>query len=318
MDKIPALSEDQEPSRVLEINRRISAGFLFALASAAMFAVRPVLVKLVYAEGVDSTTLIAIRMAFSLPIYLVLLIYFLHARRKRHDSSSTPLTPKLLGKIAAVGIMGYYSASFLDLLGLQYVTAQLGRMILYSYPTMVVLLGGLFFAQKITPAMIVSLLVTYAGIALIFGHDLQAFGPEVKTGAFFITLSALSFAIYLLFAKDLIEKVGAQIFTCLALSAASIAILIHFSMSHGLRPIGLNQTATLLILGIAIFCTVIPSFFTAAAVARIGSDKTGVVATVGPAVTSIAAVMVLGEAFTIYHLLGMLITISGVWILRKR
>jgi len=292
---------------------RLKIGFLFAISSAALFAIRPIFVKLVYQEGVDPTTLIALRMLFSLPIYVGLLIYFL---RKPELQGRITLRNSL--QIAVVGWFGYYFASYLDLLGLQYVTAQLGRMILYTYPTLVVLLGALFFNERVTGRVIGSLILTYAGIALLFGHDLHTFGSDVWLGGVLITASGASFALYLLFGKRLIAEVGPRLFTCLALISASLGILVHFMLTHGFTPVGLTPNAIWLILIIAIFCTVIPTFFTTAAVARIGPDKTGIVATVGPAFTSLAAVTVLHEAFTIYHLSGIALTVFGIWILSRK
>lgn len=296
-----------------ETSPNLTAGFLFAFASAALFAIRPVVVKLVYAEGVDPTTLIAFRMLFSMPIYLFLLWYFL-----RKPELQGRLNVRNMSKIFVVGMLGYYAASFLDLLGLQYVSAQLGRMILYIYPTLVVLLGALLFSQKITARIVMSLVITYFGIALIFGHDLSEFGAEVITGALFILGSAFSFALYLVFGKDLISEVGSRLFTCIALLSASIGILVHYALTHGLTAGELNINATGLIFFIAIFCTVIPTFFTTAAVARIGAERTGIIATIGPAFTSIAAVAVLNEAFTKYHAAGILLTMLGIGMLRER
>lgn len=293
-------------------SQRLKIGFIFAIASAAMFAVRPIFVKLVYQEGTDATTLIALRMLFSLPIYMVLLGYFLHQPELRQR-----LNLKNISQISVIGLFGYYFASFFDLLGLQYVSAQLGRMILYTYPTMVVLLGAAFFKEKISIRVIYSLILSYVGISFIFGHDFQLFGQDVITGALLISASAFSFALYLLFGKPLIEEVGPRLFTCLALISASIGILLHFGLTHGITPVGLNQRAVFWVLIIAIFCTVIPTFFTTAAVARIGANRTGIVAMLGPAFTSAAAVSILGESFTYFHAAGILMIVGGVWILRR-
>lgn len=291
----------------------ISAGFLFALGSAILFAIRPIFVKLVYAEGVDSTSLIAFRMLFSMPIYVLLLCWFLRdpARRAR-------LHFKNISATAIVGLFGYYAASFLDLVGLQYVTAQLGRMLLYVYPTFTVLLGAILIGERITKRTLVSLMLAYIGVLIIFGHDLTTFGSDVTTGAMFILGSALAFSIYLIFSKSLIAELGSKVFTCIALISASVAIFIHYSITHSILAPQVNTNALVLIGIIAIFCTVIPTFLTAAAIARIGGDKTGIVSMVGPAFTSIFAVGLLSEAFTIYHLIGMFITISGVWVLKSK
>ncbi len=287
-----------------------TVGIWFALASASMFAIRPIVVKLVYAQGTDAITLIAYRMLFSIPIYVVLLTVLL-ANPEHRDR----LTFRRVMGASAVGLLGYYFASFLDLLGLQYVTAQLGRMLLYSYPTFVVLLGALFFGRTISKNIVVSLFITYTGIAIIFGHDLNVFGDDVITGALFIFVSALSFALYLLFCKQLIVDLGSRVFTCIALIAASVAILIHYAVTQTISEPQVNEEALWLILFIALFCTVIPSFFTAAAVERIGADRTGIIGMVGPAVTSLFAVLILSENFTIYHAIGILVTVIGIRVL---
>ena len=291
----------------------LAAGVWFALASASLFAIRPIVVKLVYEQGTDSTTLIAYRMLFSMPIYVVLLVIFLSDPERR-----ARLTLGRVVGTSLVGLLGYYSASYLDLLGLQYVSAQLGRMLLYVYPTFVVILGALFFGKKISPTIVLSLFITYTGIAIIFGHDLAVFGDDVVTGALFIFASALSFALYLLFSKKLITELGSRVFTCIALISASLAILLHYSITHTISEPQLNQQALWLIVFIALFCTVIPSFFTAAAVERIGADRTGIIAMVGPAITSLFAVLVLSEKFTVYHAIGIAITVFGIWVLNHR
>ena len=289
----------------------VTAGFLFAIASAGLFAIRPIFVKLVYAEGVDSTTLIALRMLFSVPIYIILMMFFL-----RNSERRSRLNKSNILQIAGIGMLGYYAASFLDLLGLQYVTAQLGRMILYTYPTFVVLLGAVFFGKAITGRTVFSLFLTYLGIAALFGHDLTEFGSDVITGALFITASAVIFSVYLLRSKSLIEEVGSRLFTCIALISASIGIFIHFTISHSF-DIDANPRALGLVFLIAIFCTVIPTFCTTAAVARIGADRTGIIATIGPASTSFFAVIILSESFTIYHAIGIALTVLGVFILNR-
>jgi len=290
----------------------LTTGFLFAIGAAALFAIRPIFVKLVYAQGIDTTTLIAFRMLFSAPIYAVILFLLLREPERR-----ALLNVKAILNTVIIGLFGYYAASFLDLIGLQYVTAQLGRMILYVYPTVVVILGVLFFKEKVNLRICVSLAITYTGVALIFGHDLEQFGSDVFTGALFILASALSFSIYLIFSKSLITEIGSRVFTCIALLAASIGIFIHYALTRSIVSPDVNMLGLFWILVIAIFCTVIPTFFTTSAVARIGANKTGVVSMVGPAFTSTFAILILSETFTVYHAIGIIMTISGVWYLHR-
>lgn len=292
----------------------IAVGFAFAVGSAALFAIRPIFVKLAYAEGVEPVTLIGLRMLFSAPIYAVLLWLFI-----RRGRNKVPITLPLVAQISGIGLFGYFLASFFDLIGLQYVSAQLGRMILYTYPTFVVILSALFMGQAITLRTAAALLVTYIGISVIFGHDLSEFGPEVSVGALWIIASGLSFSVYLILSKSLITKVGSQVFTCIALISASFGIFTYWAITSPAidMAIAVNNTALIIILIIAIFCTVIPTFFTTAAVERIGAGRTGIVAMIGPAFTSVFAVLILQEAFTVYHLLGIVITVIGVSLLPR-
>lgn len=289
-----------------------SVGFIFAITSAALFAIRPIFVKLVYAQGIDSTTLIAFRMLFSAPIYAIMLLWLLQDFERR-----ALLTRNNILATAGIGLLGYYSASFFDLLGLQYLTTQLARMILYIYPTMVVILGAVFFAQPLSKKIITPLAITYLGVLTIFMYDLNEFGSDVYKGALFIIVSALSFSVYLLFSKKLITTMGSRVFTCIALLSASTGIFIHYALTRSVVEPQVNNEGLFWILIIAIFCTVIPTFFTTAAVDRIGADKTGVVAMVGPGFTSVFAVLILSEAFTSYHAIGILLTIVGVWLLQR-
>ncbi|GGZ99842.1 permease [Arenicella chitinivorans] len=290
----------------------VSVGFLFALGSAALFAIRPIFVKLVYAEGTDPTTLIGFRMLFSLPVYLVILVWLLRSPELRGR-----LTLRNISQAAIVGWFGYYFASLLDLLGLQYVTAQLGRMVLYVYPTFVVLFGALLFQQRITLRTLISLLITYTGVLIIFGHDLDSYGSDVIKGSLLILACAVSFAFYLLFSKSLIKDMGSRLFTSIALISASVAILVHYATTRSVSAPNVTPTALFWVFIIAMFCTVIPTFLTTSAVARIGADKTGIVAMVGPGFTSVFAVSILQESFTLYHLAGVTITILGVWVLSR-
>ena len=300
----------------------VIAGFAFAFASALLFAARPILVKLAYLENLDPTMLMLLRMSFSAPIYLATLIFFWRRRAKLTGGDNLAFSLNDFLSIAGIGLLGYYAASYLDLLGLQYITAQMGRVILYIYPTLVVI-GSIFINKKLpSKATLAALALAYFGVLLIFGHDFMAFGTQTMKGSFYIFLCAACFAAYLVLSKAPISKFGSGLFTSVALLSACGGILLHFLVSTAfsmqqLTPVNdITQRAYLLCLAIAIFSTVLPTFFTAAAIARIGAIKMSVVSMVGPAVTSVLAVAVLAEAYTVYHLLGTILIILGIGILQ--
>ncbi len=285
-------------------------GLGFAILGAALFSIRPILVKFAYNEQVDSVTLLSLRMLFSAPFYIALLIYLLRKHERRAQ-----LNPSILMLTTVIGLMGYYAASLLDLYGLLYISAQLERLLLFTYPTLVVIFGALFFGKPITGNIALALLFSYGGIAAIFLHDLNHYGDDIVRGAIFVGLSTIVFALYVLLGKGIITQIGSRMFTCIAMIAASAGIFVHFLITNEVQDLHTSDTVYLISFAIAIICTIIPSFCISEAIARIGPDRTSITGTIGPVFTTLLAVSLLGEAFTIYHVIGMSLVIIGVSIL---
>ena len=291
-------------------NQDYFIGLAFAIFGAALFSVRPILVKFAYQENVDSVTLLTLRMLFSAPFYIVLLAIFL-----RDPIRKANLNLRIVAFTTVIGLMGYYAASLLDLYGLLYISAQLERLLLFTYPTFVVIFGALFFGKKITSNIVIALMFSYGGIASIFIHDLNHYGDNIALGSIFVGFSTIVFAFYVLFGKNIITQIGSRMFTCIAMIAASIGIIIHFLVTNEIQDLATNNTVYLISLAIAIFCTIIPSFCISEAIARIGPDRTSITGTIGPVFTTLFAVNLLGEAFTTYHAIGIILVVIGVSIL---
>jgi drug/metabolite transporter (DMT)-like permease len=120
-----------------------TVGLSCALLGAVGFAFKSILVKAAYRYGVDAETFLALRMLYALP-WLVLMGI---AAARRDPLTLTRLD--LLG-LALLGLFGYYGSSYLDFLGLKYITAaSLERVILFIYPTLVVLYS---WNSRLTPA----------------------------------------------------------------------------------------------------------------------------------------------------------------------
>lgn len=292
----------------------VYAGIFCALLAACLFSLKPILVKLAYRWPIDAATLLGLRMLMALPFYLV--IGGLAWRRRPAPVANMG---RLSLRVAAVGLLGYYAASFLDLKGLEVVPAQLERIIIYTYPIMIAVLGVLFFGATHQRRTWFALGCSYLGILIMFVSDLRVLGPEVWGGTGFVVASAFCFAFYTLFSKRLIDTVGTQLFTCLAMSAASLAIGVHVLLAHPLSDLLVPMPVVWIVLGIAIACTVVPSFLFTEAVRRIGPARTSIVGGVGPASSAVLAVFLLGEAFTVWHGLGTGLAIAGVlWLVKGR
>lgn len=301
------------------INTTNKQGFAFAIGAALLFSCKPIIIKWAYTYGIDALSLMLLRMVLALPVYLAIGILLIQ-KQKRVQQNKLTFRHGLAA--AFVGLFGYYLASFLDLKGLELANAQLERIILYAYPTLVVILGAVIFKHKVTKQQLGALALCYAGIICIFLQDLSLQGKQVIQGSLLILLSALSYAVYMLFSKKHIDRLGSLLFTCISMTSATVATIIHTGLVltiTGSGSSGFNSNnwefspelmAIVLLLTFA--ATVVPSFMISEAVKRIGAANAALTGTVGPIMTSIMAVVLLGEVFTLYHGLGMVLVILGV------
>ncbi len=287
-------------------------GFILAIFGTALFSLKSIFIKLAYAEGLNSDSVLMIRMAIALPIYLVILFWLSRVKTKPEGLSS-----KLL-KITFLGFIGYYLSSYLDLKGLEMISAQLERLTLFTYPIMVAILGALFFKTPITRKVLLALVITYGGLLIVFAKEVTLSGEQVPLGTLLVFLAALSFSFYVLFGKQMIHQIGSLWFTSLAMTISSIFVLLHFGLFSDFTNLSITPMAWLWLGLLAIVSTVIPSFMISEAIAKIGPAQTGIVGILGPIVTMGLAITILNEPFTVWHALGMVLVIGGVALLTIR
>lgn len=294
-------------------------GLGLALLGAALFATKGIFIKLALAEGIDTLTSLTWRMLVSVPVFATTGVLAFRQRRAKLAPGARLLDGRVLLQAGGVGLVGYYLASYLDFSALIYISAQLDRLILLTYPFFVVLFGAAFFKREVTPMMIASLLVSYAGIALILVSDFAAEGDNVVLGSMLVLGSAIAYAAYQIMAKPLIDRLGAPLFTSLAMSAAGIAVVLHFFVVNGPEGLAIDGYGLLLMLAIGIVSTVLPAYCISGAIGLLGSERTAMTGNVSPIVTVILAVWILGENFTPWHALGTALVLGGVWLFgRKR
>lgn len=284
-------------------------GLLLAFLGTLLFSFKSIVVKLAYDHDIGGEQLIALRMLISAPIYLGIFVW--HQLRK-------PVSAQKIKQNAwtlfFAGVFGYYLASLLDLWGLELISAQLERLILFTYPGFVMLLSLVFFKKIPTRQTVMALLVTYIGIATVIGVEAQEQWQNVLAGGGLVLVSALLFAGYLLLSKRGIQSIGSQVFTCLALLIASVAVALHILISGDVLIVGLAWEAYFWAAVMSIVCTVIPSLLIASAIGRLGPQLTSILGGLGPVMTAGLAVLVLGEVFTMYHLIGTSLVVLGAWL----
>jgi drug/metabolite transporter (DMT)-like permease len=287
-------------------SRQKITGTVFALVAAIGFSAKAILVKLAYIDAVDAITLLALRMAFSLPFFLVVAA---RANRNKHNHA---LTGKDKLAVVGLGFIGYYLASYLDFLGLQYISAGLERLILFLYPTMVVLISALVFKHRIGRTALAALVISYAGIALVFMHDMNVLQHDAFTGSALVFGGALAYAIYLVGAGHAIARIGATRFTAYVMTVACVACLAQFAVTHPVAALELPVRVYGLSIAMAVLSTVMPAFLLAAAMRRIGSVHTSMIGSIGPVSTILLAYVFLGERMSPEQIAGSILVLAGV------
>jgi len=280
-------------------------GALLVLVSGIAFSTKAILVKLAYRQGIDSISLLTLRFGFAAPFFALAAF----GGRLRGGVPSA-LTRRDSLTILALGVLGYYLASLSDFIGLRYISAGLERLILFVYPTLVVVLEAAFFKIRLSRRQQLALLVTYAGIFLAFRGELGSLGSDVPRGAAWVFASALTYATYLIGAGQMVPKLGSQRFTALALLSATAAVLLHALLS-GAHVLGLPPAGYLIGLIMALLATVAPAFLLARGIALIGSGPAAIISSVGPVSTILLAYLVLQEAISPSEFLGTGLVIIG-------
>ena len=284
-------------------------GLALAAAGSVAFSGKAIIVKLAYRHGVDAVTLIMYRMLFALPFFLLIAWWGGRGR--------PPLTRRDAALVFGLGFSGYYLASFLDFAGLQYISASLERLILYLNPTLVLLLGVLLHGQRVSARRLSALAVSYAGVALVFGHELRFAGPDAALGAALVFGSAVSYALYLVYSGAEVRRLGALRLTGLASSVACALCLLQFVLLRPLSAAVVAEPVIWLSLLNATACTVAPVLMVMMAVERIGAVMAAQTGMIGPLSTIVMGVLILGEPFNSWIIAGTALVLAGIWLLAR-
>lgn len=282
-------------------------GILIGVLGVALFSSKAVMVKLAYQYNVDAITILLLRMLFAFPFYLIIAF--------KYNKDNQPITKKDYGWLLLFGLVGYYLASYFDFVGLSYIKASLERIVLFLYPTIVLLLNRIFLKKPITKVQVLAILLTYIGVVIAFVDELEFSGNNVYKGVFFIVLSAITYASYLVGSGWLIPKFGVAKFTANAMLISCFSVFIHFTVVSDVNLLGLPWQVYTYGFLIAFFSTVIPSFLVSKSIKMISSSNFAIVAGVGPISTIILATIFLDEKLTFLQMIGALVVITGIVIL---
>jgi drug/metabolite transporter (DMT)-like permease len=290
----------------------LAGGLALAIGGVVFFSLRPVFIKLAYAYVTDPVTLLALRMVFSLPFFVAATLWV------RSGTAHRPLAGRELALVAALGILSYYGASFLDFLGLQYISAGLGRLLQFIYPTIVVVLSAALLRKGVTRREVPALALTYAGLALVFHHAVGGEQGDFWLGAGLVFGSALCFAVYLVAGAEVIARVGSVRFTAYAMTAASIACIVQFLLLRPLSALDLPVPVYGYAVAMALLSTVIPAFMISEALKRVGANTVAIVGALGPVTAIVFGWLGLEETMTPLQLAGSALVLVGVVVISLR
>jgi len=288
-------------------------GALFAFTATFAFSAKAILVKLAYVHPVDAVTLLTLRMLFSFPFFLIA------AAWSHRNAGGNRLQIRDGVKLGILGFLGFYLASLLDFMGLTYLSASLERLIVFLYPTLVILLGAFFLRQRITAPAIVALAVSYAGILLVFAKDASIDQPHLWIGAALVFGSTLAYAAYLTGCEEMIVRLGPVRFTAYAMTLSCVMVAVHFFLIHPAADlVGQPGPVYTLSFLMAIFSTVLPAFLLSIGIRKIGAANASIIGSSGPVFTVVMAYFLLGESMSGGQMIGALLVLSGVALISVR
>ena len=300
--------------------RNYRLGFWLSIGAAFGFSAKAIFVKLAYlaptvspeAGHIAPITLLTMRLLFAAPIFGLVAM---------KSKSASALSTRQWSYLVIVGLAGYYGASILDFWGLMYISAGLERLILFTYPSLTLLLGFIFFDKKLEGKDFFALLVTYLGIAAAFAHDLN-FAEDrsaIWLGAGLVFASSLAYAIYLIGGGELIAKLGSGRFTALAMAVATAATLLHYISTRPFLDVFQQTSYVYVIAGcMALFSTVIPVFMQSAAIKHVGAGRASMIGMLGPVLTIFLGWGLLDESISVAQCIGAALVIAGIALISKK
>jgi drug/metabolite transporter (DMT)-like permease len=285
-------------------------GLILAFFGAIAFSIKAIIVKLSYRYQVDAVTLIMYRMLFALPFFAAMSWWA--------SRGAAPLTRRDWLGVSALGFCGYYLSSFLDFLGLQYITASLERLIVYLTPTMVMLFGWLLYRRPWQRKQIAGIAISYAGVALVFGQEVRLEGTNVALGALLVLASTVTYALYMVYSGQLVQRLGSLRLVGLATTVACLCCIVQFLL---LRPVSVALAVQPQVIWLSLLNaslgTAVPVLLVMMAIERIGPTATAQTGMVGPLSTIFLGVWLLGEPFTPWLAAGTLLVLAGIFVFTR-
>jgi drug/metabolite transporter (DMT)-like permease len=287
---------------------RPGTGMFYVAAAAVLFASKGLFSKALYQRGVGFELLVTVRALLAMPLFVWFAFYSNKGSRR-----GAPIPWKACAWAAIAGITCYYVGAMVDFWALELIDASIERVLLFSYPALVVLISSFMRRQAPERRVVLAMLITYVGIFFAMGGvDLA----ELETnlfGASLVLIAALTTAIYFLIGERCVHELGSTRFAAIGMSASAVVLALHFALFRSfdeVRALDAHSWVLLVILGIA--CMFLPGLMQAEGVRRVGAQRAAIGSTVGPPTTIVLAALFLGERLNGWQLAGSAMIVVSV------
>ena len=292
------------PVNAESANARNRLGMIFIALAAMLFASKGLFGKALYQRGVGFELLVAVRAVLALPFFAWVGL-----------RSAPPEKPSARAYLAAVvaGMVCYYVGALVDFWALTMIDASVERVLLFSYPAMVVLISSVMRREKPDARVLIALVVTYIGIFFAMGGiDLAELRANLL-GAGLTLIAALTTAIYFLIGERYTHELGSTRFAAIAMSTAAVALAVHFLAMRPVAELTALRAFDWFLLGVlGIACQFIPGLMQAEGMRRVGAQRGAIGSTIGPPTTLVLAAIFLHERLNGWQLLGTALIVSSV------
>lgn len=279
---------------------------LVAVATLAL-SFKGIFAKLAFAAGLGPMALLAWRYALALPLFWL-------AARALLRAPVFQMT-RAQGKAACIGGALMACATGLDFYALSQLDVGLSRIVLFTFPAFVLLFQALESRERPKPRQMLAFAVTWTGLIVVLGpakpESLNAVGLAAALGA------AITYALYLRHSTKVIQELGTARYTAISGAAITGLVLLAFPVASTPAALFDATSAGYLWAGcIVVFSTVIPFLMLLEGMRHIGAERGALIALGGPAVTVLAAWVILGETMNPLQLSGLVIVSAGIAILQ--
>jgi drug/metabolite transporter (DMT)-like permease len=258
-------------------------GFIYVLIAGICFGFLGVFGRFAFQHGFSVGELLTYR--FALASFLLWMGLLVFKRKLIFLSFKQILISTLLG------CFGYALFSTLYFMSIQGISVALAALLLFTFPIFVNIGAHFILKERMGRAQLMSLLLASLGLIILLWGPL--FVHSIKSVAYALS-AALAYAIYVLLSGRLQKGVEPLSSSLYVISAAAVTLFMWHSPSI-IKAFHFSWDEFLIVLGLAVVCTVIPLTLFLSGLQKLSSSKASIVVMIEPVVATLAAWAILGE-----------------------